>query len=327
MGASMRHAKNGPVLVVLALAAAWGCGHASPQHVTYAQATPIVEEPGPSPAPRTPTTVAYSAQVLTRRPLPLAAPAARARPSYEVIDTANKSAAQGPETGSYANAIKEYEYVPGMLYQIYAAPMRITDIALEPGEEVSGVPACGDAMGWKFQRGVSMVDGQQQVHIRVKPLFAATSTNFVVNTNRRTYLMELHSYETTYMAAVQWHYPQDELNALAAQAQQAAAMQRNTAKLPTMDKLRFGYKLLTNDDIVWRPTQVFDDGAKTYIVFPPAMLHREAPVLFVVRDHESQLVNFRVKRNWYIVDRLFERAELRVGQSDPEIVTIVAPGR
>jgi type IV secretion system protein TrbG len=74
---------------------------------------------------------------------------------------------------------------------------------------------------------------------------------------------------------------------------------------------------------VWTPVQVFDDGAKTFVRFPPAMLNREAPALFVVSSTKgTQLVNYRVKNETYIVDRLFDQAELRVGQPDQEIVRI-----
>jgi type IV secretion system protein VirB9 len=40
-------------------------------------------------------------------------------------------------------------------------------------------------------------------------------------------------------------------------------------------------------------------------------------------DDDAQLVNYRVKGDWYIVDRLFDRAELRLGQKPQTIVAIV----
>jgi type IV secretion system protein VirB9 len=53
------------------------------------------------------------------------------------------------------------------------------------------------------------------------------------------------------------------------------------------------------------------------------MLKREAPAFFVLDStNQVQIVNVRVKNEYYVVDRLFERAELRVGQQDQEIVRI-----
>jgi type IV secretion system protein VirB9 len=52
------------------------------------------------------------------------------------------------------------------------------------------------------------------------------------------------------------------------------------------------------------------------------MVLREAPALFVLRDSQTQLVNYRIKGDTYVIDRLIDAAELRVGQKDQEIVRI-----
>jgi type IV secretion system protein VirB9 len=59
---------------------------------------------------------------------------------------------------------------------------------------------------------------------------------------------------------------------------------------------------------------VFDDGKKTFIQMPKELRVYEAPTLFILdEDSEPMLVNYRVKGDYYIVDRLFDQAELRVG--------------
>lgn len=53
---------------------------------------------------------------------------------------------------------------------------------------------------------------------------------------------------------------------------------------------------------------------KTYIQISQAARNREAPVLAVIgQDGKQEMVNYRVKDDMYIVDRLFERAELILG--------------
>lgn len=53
----------------------------------------------------------------------------------------------------------------------------------------------------------------------------------------------------------------------------------------------------------------------------------EAPPLFVVGPlGDSQLVNYRVSGNHYIVDRLFAAAELRLGENPQQIVRISRTG-
>jgi type IV secretion system protein VirB9 len=73
-----------------------------------------------------------------------------------------------------------------------------------------------------------------------------------------------------------------------------------------------------------RPVHVMDDGVKTYIQMPQEAVPRELPVLVIKTSSGSEMVNYRVKDNIYIVDRLFDRAALLLGvgkhQTKVEIV-------
>ncbi|HEX5230421.1 MAG TPA: TrbG/VirB9 family P-type conjugative transfer protein [Bryobacteraceae bacterium] len=54
---------------------------------------------------------------------------------------------------------------------------------------------------------------------------------------------------------------------------------------------------------------------------------KDAPPLFVLgRRGEAQLVNYRVRRNYYIVDQVIRQAELRLGEAPQQIVTIERQG-
>lgn len=243
--------------------------------------------------------------------------------SYDVIDRANRAAAQGPEEAGYVNAIQEYVYTSGTLYQLYTAPMRVTDIALRPGERIIGQPVTGDIVRWVCAAGKSAENGIEQQHVYLKPTRPGLHTNLVINTNERSYFLELHSYKDTYMAAVKWRYPQEEMARMAQEASAAAELKRNSTPVASVENLNFRYRIEVNGDPPrWTPTQVFDDGRRTFIRFPQAMLVREAPALFVMRNNQTQLVNYKVNREMYIVDRLIDVAELRVGQEEQEIVRI-----
>jgi type IV secretion system protein VirB9 len=236
---------------------------------------------------------------------------------------ANHKASQAPDKSDYFNAIVQYAYEPGTLYQVYAQPMRITDIALEPGEKILGEPASGDVVRWLLALGKSMQGGVEQWHVYLKPTRPDLETNLAINTDRRSYLLELHSYEGTYMAAIVWHYPEDELARLQAQAAELAGQEKNAAPVVGIDALNFNYTIqVVRGAPVWTPVQVFDDGRRTFVRFPSAMVLREAPALFVLRDTQTQLVNYRVKNDTYVIDRLIDAAELRVGQKEQEIVRI-----
>ena len=132
-----------------------------------------------------------------------------------------------PEAGGFVNAIQIYPYTIGALYQVYTAPEQVTDIALQPGEELMSVSA-GDTVRWVLGDTVSGSGDSEQVHILVKPTRPDITTNLVINTDRRTYHIELRANARVYMASVSWSYPQDELialrnrNAVAASAAPAA---------------------------------------------------------------------------------------------------------
>ncbi|MFX7265426.1 TrbG/VirB9 family P-type conjugative transfer protein, partial [Acinetobacter baumannii] len=81
----------------------------------------------------------------------------------------------------------------------------------------------------------------------------------------------------------------------------------------TVESLNFDYAI-GGDKPAWRPIRAFDDGRQTYIEFSPNIAVGEAPPLFVIGDDgEAQLVNYRVAGRYYVVDRLFGAAELRLG--------------
>jgi type IV secretion system protein VirB9 len=67
-----------------------------------------------------------------------------------------------------------------------------------------------------------------------------------------------------------------------------------------------------------------DDGVKTFIQMPQGAVPRDLPVLVIETSSGSEMVNYRVKDNIYIVDRLFDRAALLLGvgkhQTKVEIV-------
>uniref|UniRef100_UPI0028A5FD42 TrbG/VirB9 family P-type conjugative transfer protein n=1 Tax=Brevundimonas sp. TaxID=1871086 RepID=UPI0028A5FD42 len=73
----------------------------------------------------------------------------------------------------------------------------------------------------------------------------------------------------------------------------------------------------------WTPSSIFNDGQRTFIAFDAALQVDEAPVLFVLApDGEAQMVNYRQQGGLFVVDRLFDRAELRLGDRRPQVVRI-----
>lgn len=272
--------------------------------------------------PRTPVRI-----VTVPQPLPLPgqlqpAPSVKpdVRPPTVRVDAANRSATREPTASGYINAVQVYPWSDGALYRLYTAPERVSDIALQPGEQLVAISA-GDTVRWVIGDTSSGTGETRQAHVLVKPFAPGLHTNMVITTARRTYHIALDSTDATAMAAVSWTYPQDQLVAL--QRQNAEAQdEKPVATGLDLDSLHFRYAI-GGDDTPWRPVRAWDDGTRVYIEFPGRLDQGEAPPLFVVGPMgDSQLVNYRVSGHYYIVDRLFAAAELRLGEKPQQVVRI-----
>jgi type IV secretion system protein VirB9 len=247
-----------------------------------------------------------------------------ASPAVARVRAANRKATQEPRARGFVNAVQIYPFSDGVLYRLYAAPERVTDIALQPGEAVVSV-AAGDTVRWTVGDTTSGAGDAKRVHILVKPFADGLSTNLIITTDRRAYHIQLESTSATAMAALSWTYPQDELLALR-RTQAAAEAAAPVASGLAVEQLSFGYRI-SGDDPPWRPLRAFDDGRQTFIEFPAGIGVGEAPPLFVIgASGEAQLVNYRVSGRFYVVDRLFDVAELRLGAKKQAVVRITRAG-
>lgn len=236
------------------------------------------------------------------------------------VARANQEARVIPSQEGYINAIQVWPYADGALYQLFTSPGRVTVIALQEGEELVTVSA-GDTVRWIVGDTTSGAGATQRVNILVKPTRSGIRTNLVITTSRRTYLLELTATEKAWMASASWEYPKDRMLALQKQASIADA-KAPLAQGLSLEQLRFRYEI-SGDKPAWRPVRAFDDGEHVYIQFPARIAQGELPPLFVVGPQgDGQLVNYRYRAPYYIVDRLFGTAELRLGGDKAQAVRI-----
>jgi P-type conjugative transfer protein TrbG len=200
---------------------------------------------------------------------------------------------------------------------IVCAPLRLCTIELEPGEHIVGVPQIGDSLRWRVSP-ASYGKGDDATTILVlKPLNAGLDTTLLVTTDRRAYYLRLVSKPEDFTARVAFDYPEYSADQWKAFVVRQEEDQKNTKKddgpLPAnIESMNFEYAI--KGDKAIRPLQVFDDGQKTFIRMNPKIKYREAPALAVVGpDKKPEMLNYRVKDAMYIVDRLFDRAELVLG--------------
>ncbi len=257
------------------------------------------------------------------KPLDEKTEAAPSLKPFQRIDAANERAKIEPDLGRFVNAVQRYPYMEGALYRLYAAPEQVTDITLQPGERLNSVSA-GDTVRWVVGDTTSGGANGEQVHILVKPIAPGLSTNLVIATDRRAYHLEMRSFRETYMAAISWSYPQEQLT------RRRNENNRNLKEVSHIvsagvdpDELRFRYEI-EGDKPHWRPVRAFDNGKQVFIQFPENIAQGEAPPLFVLsRKGKPELVNYRMRGNYYMVDRLFTAAELRLGEKPQQTVRII----
>jgi P-type conjugative transfer protein TrbG len=240
--------------------------------------------------------------------LAAAQPALAQAKSSPVAQT-NQAALRGPGDASTVGALLEFAYERGALYAIQASPQRITDIALEPGEALLSVSA-GDTTRWIVGDARSGSGANAQAHVLVKPNAASLTTNLVIMTDRRVYHIELKSASGSAMAAVSWRYPADMMLANNPAPAASPPPPAPPPFTPTMLNLRYR---IDGDKPDWRPLAAFDDGQQVFIEMPEKMHAMEAPPLFIIGDNGPELTNYRVQGKYYVVDRLFMKAELRLG--------------
>jgi type IV secretion system protein VirB9 len=255
------------------------------------------------------------------KPLPeLSAPSTTV-PAKDSIQQANVAARMEPTPSGFINAMQVWPFSPAALYQIYTMPDEVTDISLEPGEDILDVSA-PDTVRWVIGDTKSGSGPEERRHVIVKPTRAGLQCNLAIFTSRRTYHLELRSTTETWMAAVSWSYPIDNLVARKKENKQSEAAEPLVSGV-SVDDLQFRYEI-TGDSPSWRPIRAFDDRSKVYIQFPTGIGQGEMPPLFVVgADGDTQLVNYRVRVPYYVVDRLFAAAELRIGGKKAPIVRII----
>ena len=259
------------------------------------------------------------------KPLPDLTPPHRDAENPRVtVSQANQEARVEPSHEGYINAVQVYPFSDGALYQVYAAPGEVTDVALQAGEHLvgSGPVAAGDTVRWVIGSAESGTGATKRIHILLKPTQKGLTTNLVINTDRRTYHLELRAVDKTYMASVSFNYPQDELIALKAQN---TAAEQVTPIIADVDlaQLSFRYNI-EGDNPPWRPLRAMDNGKQVFIQFPAGIGQGEMPPLIVIGGQgNDEISRYRISGNYMIVDGLFAAAELRLGTDPQAIVRIV----
>lgn len=202
---------------------------------------------------------------------------------------------------------------------IVTAPLRLTDIVLEAGEIIKDVQIA-DSVRWVVSLSVSGEEPNLTSHVIIKPTDKNLQTTLNIMTNKRVYRLNLISEAKKFMPAVSFNYKNDIIKTLNQYQNDMKKISnsKNFYKVQddvvasNIDNLDFGYNIEGKAN--FKPLRVYNDGVKTYIQMPKNMKFYEAPALMLLDNgKENEIVNYRLKYDTFIVDRLFDNAVLIAG--------------
>jgi len=298
-----------------------------------ADSSPVLAAPAPVAVHDVEPTASTARPYMAEPPSDLVESGAEPLTGRRAIAAANAASRAASREDDFVGSVQVFVWSPGRVFEVWTAPLRVTTLSLAPGE-ILITKAAGDTVRWQIGEAVSGTGAGQRTHIMLKPLQRGLETNLVLTTNRRVYLIDLKSgAPDAFNPAVSWD---DGPDALAADRPIEVALPTTAGAaapavvLPEGD-LDGRYRIEPQGRRArWTPTSVFNDGVRTFITFDPDLQVDEAPVLFVIAaDGQAEMVNYRQIGGLYVVDRIFDRAELRLGDRRPQIVRIrrLAGGR
>ena len=196
-------------------------------------------------------------------------------------------------------------------------PLHACDVELQAGEDILGI-GLGDAERWDVDFTFSGHPDYPTPHLILKAKYHNIATNVIVTTSRRTYHIKLVSTRRRKLRQLKFYYPHDQLSGVndRLRAEQTQRQQRHAhtvARFPSLsvETLNFQYTVEGADGFpTWTPLRAFDDGKHVYIQMPPDLHAGEAPALLVNTASGDALVNYRIRGDYYVVDKLFNQAVL-----------------
>lgn len=218
--------------------------------------------------------------------------------------------------------------------RIRCARLQVCPIELQAGERLLDEPLAGDTERWIVDTSVSGRNGEVLL-VAVKPTDCDLTTNVLVPTDRRVYVLMLESDSCregepawTTVQRTRFWYP-DEMREAELQSDEAEA-ETDRPALATCEggtivnrdyelKQRGGGWFKSDPPFAWTPQEVCDDGIRTYIQLPPSARHAELPVLYQIGDDDGrELLNYTARGDVIVTDRVLRRGALIVNSGGKE---------
>lgn len=253
----------------------------------------------------------------------LAIPSApHAAPARKVVTDIAAQAMPAPKE----NRIVRYTYSPDVIFRILSVPNLTTHLELAEDEGVDETPAIGDSAQW-------IVTGGPR-HLFIKPLRFDLETTFTVITDKRTYQFQLISGKSAgapVYQKVSFNYPEQQALVKIRKQEAKAKVEAEENRLrdqivaPTIDPADLDFDYEVTGTAPFKPTAVYSNGAFTYLAMPSV---QDSPAIFLLDDEGNpSLINYQVKGNLVVVERMAERLLLKLGKAEVKVTKRAVNGK
>jgi type IV secretion system protein VirB9 len=198
--------------------------------------------------------------------------------------------------------IKAWVYSPDAIYKYVGTYQFQSHIKFQTGETIKTI-SMGNTSGWEIIKSGS--------RMFLRPINASAKTNMTLITNKRLYrfLLDAKSVksftEPEAIFEARFLYSDDANNFIVINDNKAEIVD-----LSDPSKYNFNYSFSGPDNIA--PLKIFDDGKFTYFELKEKS-SQLAAVFYVDSAGYEGLVNYRVKGNYLIVERINDKFTLRHG--------------
>ena len=250
-----------------------------------------------------------------------------------VTEAASESIILSGRTAALKNTNATFSYNVNNIYKIYSKPDYITTIMLAPDESINFIGG-GDTENWLLEQSQGAEKNTNLVHIR--PIEAGLSTNLVVVTNKRLYTFNIESTEDMYNPLITFQYPYEQTITVYRSEDMGDGSVTGITGTPATSTAGTTKVIDTKTGVVteaknnenyrindkkqkFSPEKIYDDNKFTYINFKDEIKNFEMPVFYILNGKNLELTNFEIKGNQMIVERLFDKAILKVGTQEIKI--------
>ncbi len=211
---------------------------------------------------------------------------------------------------------------------VACSPLHLCSIKLQEDEHITNI-SIGDSVRWKVQ---SATAGKYPVLV-IKPTTDNLKTNLIAMTDAgRVYYMTLVSSKNKWIPIISFYDPQKLVEVVTQSEAEKLRIETESdkkkadatiASIPGDDitSMDFDWAMSGSSEI--KPIRIFSSNGHTYIQMVDSMRFKDAPAIFSVINGEQQLVNYKTKGAYYIVDSVPEKINLVLGAgSNAKTVTI-----